>query len=67
MNRLVEQYPNMVKVVGAWDYEGNQLAPVDPRVLEFQPDLVAEDGSVWRPETPRDVNLMFGQAPRDFS
>lgn len=55
VERLTEQYPNMVKLVGAWNKHGDLLVAPDPRIAEFCPN--AELG---------DHNLMMGQSPRKW-
>jgi hypothetical protein len=72
-------YPSMVRVVGAWWWDGRQVGtrfdangdvvgtptyPLDARLIEFMPDL---DDQGTRPTEMGDVNLVFGQSPRRFS
>ena len=56
VQRLLDEYPSMVKLVGAWKWDGTQLVAPDPRIAKFLPN-----------ETRTDVNVVFGQNPRDFS
>ena len=73
-------YPSMVKVVGAWWWDGRQvgtqwqtdehISTVGTPVYPLDPRLIEfmpdnPDGS--RPTVPSDVNLVFGQAHRRFS
>lgn len=74
LDALVAEFPNHVKIVGAWNYDtGAQVGyPLHARILEFIHDVVTHDSdgnetSRTRPTVPRDSNLLFGQAVRDFS
>ena len=55
--------PAQTDVLGAWNWDGSQvtdhnvpLYPIPGKLSAFMPDTTLED-----------VNLYFGQAPRDFS
>lgn len=58
IDRLATEYPNRFIVAGAWNWDGSQIVdyPPDPRLDRFMPGGVVQD-----------VNLIFGQSPRDFS
>lgn len=79
LDHLEASYPNRIQIVGAWHYDtgrqvgadyddsGNRISlplyPVPGLLSNFMPD--DPDGS---PNAAlRDVNLYYGQAPRDFS
>jgi hypothetical protein len=69
---LIATYPNQVIVAGAWNLDtGAQIGGygIHPQLIKFMPD-------VWNGDIPptfstatvlTDVNLLLGQAPRDFS
>jgi hypothetical protein len=74
VDALVAEFPNHVKVIGAWNYDtGAQVGyPLHARLLEFIADIVTYDEngneiSRVRPIVPRDINLLQGQTVRDFS
>ncbi len=65
---LEGQFPNELVLVGAWKWNGSQYGtpprhPIHNRAWEFMP---ADDGATSNADL-RDVNLLFGQSPRDFS
>ena len=76
MDDLNLQYPGMIKIIGAWNMDGTQVNngtnpvfPINERALEFLPDLVmlnsnGDEVSRSRPPSLVDVNLLFGQSPR---
>ena len=73
LDQLALDYPNRLVIVGAWRWDGTQLADYPPhaRILELMPDDVTydEDGnetSRTRPTVASDVNLLYGQSPRVF-
>ena len=77
---LEDNYTNQFEVVGAWKWDGSQIMdnsvspavpfyPLHPQLVKFMPD-------VWDTSSPpqliaatelTDVNLIQGQAHRDFS
>ncbi len=79
LDQLIADYPNRVKVTGAWSFEtgeqikqgGVPIYPLHPRLIEFMPDVVEAvdrvETSRTRPTVLSDVILVAGQAPRDFS
>ena len=72
LDNLIAAYPNHVKIIGAWDWRGNQIGySIHPRILEFIPDTIIYDASGneisrARPTIVKDMNLLFGQSPRTF-
>ena len=76
---LTTKYPNQVVVGGAWrvdngrqagatyDAGGNKTAdgpyPVHPQLWQFMPDEIGATSNA----DLTDVNILFGQSPRDFS
>ena len=74
-NDMNADFPGQLLTIGAWDFDtGEQLQGFNlhNRLLEFIPDIVTYDvdgneTSRNRPTAASDVNLGFGQAPRDFS
>ena len=72
LDTLIAAYPNHVKIIGAWDWSGNQIGyPIHLRILEFIPDTIIYDTtgseiSRARPTIVKDMNLLFGQSPRNF-
>ena len=63
---LIAQYPNQISVLGAWNVEtGAQVGgyTIPNYVWRFMP---VEDGATSNADL-RDVNTLYGQAPRDFS
>ena len=79
LDALIAAYPSHVKIVGAWNWDdgtqveqaGSPVYPIHARILELMPDVVTYDingneTSRTRPLVPSDVNLGFGQAPRQF-
>jgi len=79
LDGLIAQYPNQIAVVGAWlmdgsqaGPEGNPVYPIPNWLWRFMPPWRDENGDLT-PAQPSsnadltDVNLLFGQDPRDFS
>ena len=66
---LEDTYPENFAIMGIWDEEsGAQLRPVSPLFINFMPDVYDYDEDVYNEATVlTDVNLLAGQAPRDFS
>lgn len=62
---LVSQYPNQIAVLGAWRKDGSQVSGYSiPNYLwRFMP---AKIGATSNADL-QDINLLFGQSPRDFS
>ena len=73
---LIAQYPNQISILGAWHWEGDQvgtrgggdpLYPLPAFLWRFLPDPLP-DGTIPASNADlQDVNLLFGQSPRDFS
>jgi hypothetical protein len=55
VEKLLETYPDQVKIVGAWNKNGDLLVAPDARIAEFCPNAEL-----------RDHNLMLGQSPRKW-
>ena len=73
LDQLIIDYPNHIKIIGAWRWDGTQVAdyPIHSRILELMPDVVTYDSdgnelSRTRPTVASDVNMGLGQAPRIF-
>ena len=74
VDQLIVDYPNHIKILGAWRWsDGANIAAYPPhiRLIEFMPDIVTYDANGnetarSKPLTVSDVNLGFGQAPRQF-
>ena len=73
LDQLMIDYPNHIKIVGAWKWDGIQIADYPPhtRLIEFMPDDITYDQNGTeltrtRPLVPRDVNLGMGQTERQF-
>lgn len=67
---LIAEFPNQIAVLGAWDIRtgqqvggGTPLYPIPNYTWRFMP---AELGAASNTDLT-DVNLLFGQTPRDFS
>ena len=57
-----------ITILGAWDWEGNAVLPVDKEACKaFMPARYDEEGNEVEDDTVRDVVLMYGQSPRDFT
>jgi hypothetical protein len=64
-------HAGQVVVCGAWNMDGSQIPkadgapmfPIDSRLIKFMPD--DEDGSAAT--ALKQVNVLFGQLPRDFT
>ena len=81
LDMLNTSYPQDFAVVGAWSCaDGHEAGaqgagvwyPIPPQYINFMPDIIVDntdpENPVYGPATdPTDVNLLFGQAPRDFS
>lgn len=69
---LIGEYPNQIAITGAWDWDGNQIGtppiyPIPDYLWRFLPDPLP-DGTVPASNADLvDVNLLYGQSPRDFS
>ena len=67
--------PGRTDVLGAWDYTtGEQIVddavpvyPIPGYLSAFMPDDLDGDGNPVPNSTLRDVNLYFGQTPRNFA
>jgi hypothetical protein len=67
-------YPQDFLPMGAWrTSDGGEVGtpewfPVPPQIVNFMPDVWnGDEPPTYSPATvPTDVNLLFGQAPRDF-
>ena len=80
-DHLEANYPNQFEVVGAWKWNGQQvmdntaspavpLYPLHPQLVKFMPDVWSEatsPGQYVAATVLTDVNLIQGQAHRDFS
>jgi hypothetical protein len=72
LDQLIIDYPNHIKIVGAWKWDGTQIPdyPPHPRLIEFMPDVITYENGVeisrTRPTVVSDVNLGLGQTRRDF-
>ena len=85
LDALTLAFPNRVKIIGAWNWDGGQVEqggsvvyPIHNRILKLMPDIVTFDIDTTGPvpvvteisrdpaTVPADVNLGFGQAPRQF-
>lgn len=74
---LTDTYPTQIIVLGVWREDGTQVNayPINANAWRVMPDVVEydENGDVLSttPATSnadlRDINLLFGQQPRDFS
>jgi len=64
-------YPTDFQIMGAWDYStGDQVDgyAVSPALIDFMPDVWDNEEEVLLPATElTNVNLLAGQAPRDFT
>jgi hypothetical protein len=73
-------HANQVVVGGAWNMDGSQILkadgtpmfPIDSRLIKFMPDDVSYDESgaeIGRTAATelKQVNVMFGQSPRNFT
>ena len=68
---LAALYPLDFQVMGIWHTDtGNAVGafPVSPQLINFMPDIYDPELDTYSPATElTDVNLLAGQAPRDFS
>jgi hypothetical protein len=55
VQKLLERWPNQVKLLGAWNKNGDLLVAPDARIAQFCPN-----------QELRDHNLMLGQSPRKW-
>ena len=70
---LIATYPNQIQVVGAWHFEdgaqvgtrggGDPIYPIPNWLWRFMPDSVGAASNA----DLNDINLLYGQSPRDFS
>lgn len=75
INELTEDYPNDIIVIGVWRENGTRVGALHAQAWRLMPDVVEYDseGNVINtiPASSnadlRDINLLLGQAPRDFS
>lgn len=76
-NDLNAEFPGQLRTIGAWWWDGEQvmnpagqqpLFPLHTTVLEYMPDVWnGDDPPTFSPATElTDVNLGFGQSPRQF-
>jgi len=69
--RLLSGFPTL-RLLGAYRYDGSQVIPMHPSVIDYMPDIVTydENGTELtrtRPTEVSDVNLGLGQSPREFT
>ncbi len=69
---LIGQYPDQIAIMGAWRWNGNQIGvppiyPIPNYLWRFLPDPLPDGTSPSSNADLVDVNLLFGQSPRDFS
>ena len=71
LDALDNEYPNRAVIGGAWYWDGAQLDdyPPHPQLINLMPDVWnGDEPPTYSPATEvTDVNLLLGQAPRDFS
>jgi hypothetical protein len=71
LDQLAADYPSRFVIAGAWRWNGTQIPgyPPHPQLLKFMPDVWNGDlpPTYSAPTVLTDVNLLMGQAPRDFS
>jgi len=74
LDHLIATYPNQIAVCGAWKWngeqvtsDGNPIYPIPDYLWQFLPNPLP-DGTVPTSNADlQDVNLLFGQSPRDFT
>ena len=73
---LIAQYPNQIAVLGAWKMDGKQVgATYDENGVRLTPATYPIPNYTWRfmpagalsNADLTDVNVLYGQSPRDFS
>lgn len=79
---LMAQYPSQIAVLGAWRKDGRQVGasydqdgnrtseaayPLPNFLWRFMPDDAGGNPTATSNADLRDINLLYGQAPRDFS
>ena len=72
---LSAMYPLDFQVMGIWHTDTGEAVnafPVSPQLINFMPDVITDNSDpenpVFGPATQlTDVNLLAGQAPRDFT
>lgn len=80
IDMLAAADPQDFSGVGAWSCStgaevggtGTEWYPVPPQYINFMPDIIIDntdpENPIYGPATdPTDVNLLFGQEPRNFS
>lgn len=83
LDMLSAAYDQDISVMGAWNYgSGSEVGnptwyPIPSQTINFMPDVMTDPGDpeadppvppTYEPATePTDTNLLYGQAPRDFS
>lgn len=78
LDGLIAQYPNQIAILGAWRMDGRQIGanydqdgnrtseamyPIPNFLWRFMPDEVGATSNA----DLTDVNILYGQSPRDFS
>lgn len=73
---LIAQYPNQIAVLGAWHFEdgaqvgtrngGDPVYPIPNFLWRFLPDPLPDGATATSNADLQDINLLFGQAPRQF-
>jgi hypothetical protein len=60
-------YPNQIAIVGAWGWDGQQLGPPHYPIPDYLWRFMPPEVGATSNADLVDVNLLMGQAPRDFS
>lgn len=68
---MVAQYPGIVVIGGAWNWDGSQAGGYTPHatLIDYMPYTWNPVDELFNvpPVAVTDVNLLAGQSPRDFS
>lgn len=82
LDALMAQYPNQIGILGAWRKDGRQVGasydeqgnrtseaayPIPNWLWRFMPDDADGNPTASSNADLRDINLLYGQSPRDFS